>query len=131
MTGRRALALFAFVQMLTVRQSSLAGGCRGGATGCAGGAAAGAAPGAPGAPPRPGAAPRPRPPPPPAVHDGPNALALNTPSHLAAGCGAFQRFSPTGGAANGTPLKMRTVGCTVPVTPSISPVSMRSCSGII
>ena len=65
------------------------------------------------------------------MHDGPNALALNTPSHLAAGCGAFQRFSPSGGAANGMPLKMRTVGCTVPVTPSTAPVSTLTCSGII
>ena len=50
---------------------------------------------------------------------------------LRAGCGAFQRFSPTGGAANGMPLKMRTVGCTVPVTPSSRPVSIVTCSGIM
>ena len=36
---------------------------------------------------------------------GAYSCALNTPSHFSAGCGAFQRNSPTGGLANGTPLK--------------------------
>ena len=38
----------------------------------------------------------------------PNSVAFRTPSHDAGGCGAFQRSSPTGGAANGMPLKTRT-----------------------
>ena len=29
----------------------------------------------------------------------PNSVAALTPSHFGAGCGAFQRFGPTGGAA--------------------------------
>jgi len=45
--------------------------------------------------------PPPRPPnaAPPDVHGAPKASALRTPSHLAAGCGARHRFSPSGGAA--------------------------------
>ena len=39
---------------------------------------------------------------------GPNRSAGRTPAHGAAGCGGRQRRSPTGGAANGMPLKLRT-----------------------
>ena len=41
---------------------------------------------------------------------GPNLSAGRTPGQLWTGCGAFQRRSPTGGAANGIPLKTRRVG---------------------
>ena len=42
------------------------------------------------------------------VHSGLNSSALRTPSQCAAGCGGRQRKSPTGGAANGIPLNIRT-----------------------
>ena len=35
---------------------------------------------------------------------GPNSSAIRTPSQFSAGCGAFQRRSPTGAFAKGTPL---------------------------
>src|SRR5215212_6696226 len=44
----------------------------------------------------------------------PYLSALRTPVHFATGCGSFQRSGPTGGAANGTPLKTRTPSCSVP-----------------
>ena len=53
------------------------------------------------------------------THTFPNASALRTPCQCAAGCGCFQRKSPTGGAANGMPLKARTPEASV--TPDISP----------
>src|SRR5262245_40261329 len=124
MTGRLSPALLALVQTLRYKQSSDRAGSRGGAAGAAGACAA-----APGA-----AAPRPPPPRPgpgaPAAHGAPNASALRTPSHLATGCGAFHRFSPSGGAANGMPLNTRTVGWPL-VVPAIIPESMRTCSGTI
>jgi hypothetical protein len=55
---------------------------------------------------------------------------LRTPSHFATGCGAFHRFSASGGAANGIPLNTRTVGCPLAV-PATRPESIRSCSGTI
>src|SRR6185436_7755208 len=127
MTGRLSLADAALVQTLAYRQSSARAGSRGGTTTaavtCPGLAAA--APGAPGPrPPRPaGGAP--------AAHGAPKASALRTPSHFAAGCGAFQRLSPSGGAANGMPLNERTVGCVVLAVPDSRPVSILTCSGII
>src|SRR5690242_12484532 len=51
----------------------------------------------------------------------PNLSAARTPVHLSAGCGAFHRRSPTGGAAKGTSLNIRTlpsaliVPCSFPV----------------
>src|SRR5436190_1773438 len=39
-----------------------------------------------------------------------NLSAFRTPCHAATGCGARQRRSPAGGAANGIPLKTRTSG---------------------
>src|SRR5512142_2544346 len=48
---------------------------------------------------------------------GPNLLASRTPLHLAAGCGARQRRSPTGGAAKGMFLKTE-------MPPSIVPANM-------
>jgi hypothetical protein len=63
------------------------------------------------------------------VHEGPNASALNTPSHFAAGCGGFHRFSPSGGAAKGIPLKTRTFGFAV-VAPATRPASILTCSEI-
>src|SRR5258708_4252910 len=52
------------------------------------------------------------------MHTGENLSAARTPSHFAASFGARQRRSPTGGPANGTPLKTRTSGNTpaVPVS---------------
>ena len=38
----------------------------------------------------------------------PNVSALRTPDHFFGGCGSRQRRSPTGGWANGIPLKLRT-----------------------
>src|SRR2546429_3454106 len=38
---------------------------------------------------------------------GANWSALRTPDHFATDCGGFHRSSPTGGAANGIPLKLR------------------------
>src|SRR5262245_11582369 len=65
------------------------------------------------------------------MQGAPNASAFLTPSHFATGCGARHRFSPSGGAANGMPLKTRTVGWPVLREPARTPVSMRTCSGII
>src|SRR5579884_1658602 len=42
------------------------------------------------------------------MHAGPNLSALPTPVQLFTGCGSRQRKSPTGGAPNGIPLKLRT-----------------------
>src|SRR3954464_3637648 len=39
---------------------------------------------------------------------GPKPVAGRTPLQFRTGCGAFQRRSPTGGSANGRPLKART-----------------------
>src|SRR5580765_2367677 len=50
------------------------------------------------------------------------------PSHFAAGWGAFHRSAPTGGAAYGTPRKMRTSPL-APVVPEIDPLSRRTGSG--
>jgi hypothetical protein len=58
----------------------------------------------------------------------PNCSALRTPSHFAGGCGAFQRSSPIGGAANGTPLKALTPDWSV--TPEIRPVEIATGSDI-
>src|SRR5437016_6547967 len=49
--------------------------------------------------------------------------ACRTPFHLGIGCGAFQRRSPTGGAAKGTPLKIRTVRSAL-VVPATTPASV-------
>lgn len=62
-------------------------------------------------------------------HDAANWSALRTSVHGVTGCGAFQRRSPTGGAANGMPLKTLTDGSS-PRTPSIAPVSVRTMSGL-
>src|SRR5262252_5739991 len=50
--------------------------------------------------------------------------ATRAPVQFAGGCGAFQRNSPTGGAAKGMPLKTRTSGCR-PATPVRVPFSVR------
>src|SRR5438105_1447539 len=54
------------------------------------------------------------------MHSALNASAFLTPFHAGGGCGAFQRSSPTGGAANGMPLKTRTPSTAVP---AIAPLS--------
>src|SRR5262245_47915496 len=41
------------------------------------------------------------------MHLGPNSSALRTPLQFFAGWGSRQRSSPTGGWANGMPLKLR------------------------
>ena len=51
--------------------------------------------------------------------DGPNAWVFLTPSQGLTGCGGFQRRSPTGGSANGIPLKTRIPSG--PVVPSMMP----------
>src|SRR3954471_3258007 len=55
----------------------------------------------------------------------PKSAALRTPCQEAAGFGARQRRSPTGGAANGTPRKMVTDG-SVAGTPESNPVLVRT-----
>ncbi len=42
------------------------------------------------------------------MHRAPNSVAFLTPFQRATGCGSFHRNSPTGGAANGMPLKITT-----------------------
>ena len=51
-----------------------------------------------------------------------NSTALRTPVQCFAGCGAFQRRSPTGGAANGTPRKTRMPAFVV--VPSMTPFAV-------
>src|SRR5262245_7013484 len=100
MTGSFADEVEAAVQTLMYRQSSLVGGGSG----------------AP-APRRPPA------PPPPCMQRGPKAVAIFTPSHFGAGCGAFHLRGPTGGAAYGMPLNTRT-SALVPAAPETSPLSV-------
>ncbi len=49
-------------------------------------------------------------------------IAWWMPGHALTGCGAFQRKSPTGGAANGMPLNCETPSTTVPAT--VPPVTL-------
>src|SRR5580700_4324143 len=94
----RAFALFADVQTFRYRQSSLGFGESGRSTetllgtrlGCEG-----------------------------CTHTFPNASAFRTPFHRSGGCGSFHRKLPTGGAANGMPLKARTPDSSL--TPDTSP----------
>src|SRR5579863_772459 len=81
-----------------------------------------------GAPPL-GAPPRPRPPPAPLAQVGLNSVAIFTPSHLAGGCATFHRKSPTGGAAKGMPLNIRTLASVLDV-PATDPESVLTGSGI-
>src|SRR5690242_12633318 len=81
-----------------------------------------------GAPPF-GAPPRPRPPAAPLAHVGLNSVAIFTPSHLAGGCAAFHRKSPTGGAAKGMPLNIRTLASWLDV-PATDPELVLTGSGI-
>ena len=50
------------------------------------------------------------------MHPGAYWSALRTPCHFGAGCGARQRRSPTGGAANGRPLYTVRLSSTTPST---------------
>ena len=59
---------------------------------------------------------------------GANAAAERTPFHACTGCGARQRRLPTGGAANGTPLKIPTLPSGLDV-PAIVPPVIWTCSG--
>src|ERR1700733_13060712 len=81
-----------------------------------------------GAPPL-GAPPRPRPPAAPLAHVGLNSVAVFTPSHLTGGCASFHRKSPTGGAAKGMPLNMRTLASWLGV-PATDPESVLTGSKI-
>src|SRR5688572_21884426 len=101
MTGRRSLEESAAVQTFKYRQSSLVGG---------GAFAFG-------------------PPAPPCVQRGAYSVAVLTPDHFATGCGARQRFAPTGGAANGIPLKVR-MSELAPAVPAIVPLSIMTSAGI-
>src|SRR5579871_4546697 len=57
----------------------------------------------------------------------PKSVALRTPDHFAAGAGAFQRRSPTGGAAYGIPRN----ACTGPsALPSTSPEAVFTCGAL-
>src|SRR5215831_3200198 len=62
------------------------------------------------------------------MHRGPNSSAFRTPSHFATGWGGFQRNVPTGGAANGIPLKTFTSALD-PVMPDTRPESSLTGSG--
>src|SRR5580765_2639743 len=53
-----------------------------------------------------------------------NLSPARTPSQCFAGCGGRHRRSPTGGAANGRPLKIRTSGY-APGVPVTRPFSVR------
>src|SRR5438046_949396 len=48
------------------------------------------------------------------AQSAPNLVASRTPFQVGKGCGGRQRYSPTGGAAYGIPLKMET-------SPSVTP----------
>src|ERR1022692_2625410 len=63
----------------------------------------------------------------PCTHEGPNLTACRTPSHFAAGSGARQRRSPTGGGANGMPRETVKLPSTAPCT---SPPSTFTAAGI-
>src|SRR5215469_456616 len=60
-------------------------------------------------------------------HAGPHASTLRTPLHFGGGCGARQRNSPTGCAANGIPKNAPPVGSSATFTPSSVPLSMVTC----
>src|ERR1700749_3065137 len=59
---------------------------------------------------------------------GPNIAAARTPVQLLTGCGSFQRNSPVGASANGTPLKARTPVFCRPA-PSTTPSAVLTRSG--
>src|SRR5262245_22050715 len=63
----------------------------------------------------------------PCIHWRPNSVASRTPSHEAAGCGSFQRRSPTGGAAYGIPLKLR-IRPSALAMPRTVPVAVLTCA---
>src|SRR5882724_3273369 len=54
----------------------------------------------------------------------PNSVAWRTPDHLAAGCGGFQRRSPTGGAAYGMPRNALTLPSVLPSTAPVRILTM-------
>ena len=53
-----------------------------------------------------------------------------TPDHFATGCGGRQRFAPTGGAANGIPLKTPDLGAQPPSCRPAMPLSMVTSAGM-
>src|ERR1017187_10813019 len=63
----------------------------------------------------------------PCMQRAPYSEALRTPVQDGGGCGAFQRNGPTGGAAKGMPLNVRTLPSAL-ITPSSTPLAVRSCS---
>src|SRR4051794_19896598 len=62
------------------------------------------------------------------IQRGPKLVAGRTSLQFRTGCGAFQRRSPTGGSANGRPLKARTPLACGPV-PSTTPDASLTRSG--
>ena len=60
---------------------------------------------------------------------GAYSVAARTPDHFATGCGARQRFAPTGGAANGMPLNTR-ISELAPVVPARAPLSTVTSAGM-
>src|SRR6202000_642561 len=60
----------------------------------------------------------------------PKLVAWRTPCHLAAGCGAFQRRGPTGGAAKGIPRKSR-VWLSALIFPWTFPWSRLTANGLL
>jgi hypothetical protein len=63
------------------------------------------------------------------AHVGLNSVAIFTPSHVAGGCAAFHRKSPTGGAAKGMPLNIRTLASLLDA-PATDPEPVLTGSGI-
>ena len=57
------------------------------------------------------------------MQSAPYALAARTPDQACAGCGGFQRNSPTGGEAYGIPLNATTPPSIVPCTAPVSTVA--------
>src|SRR5262245_42448377 len=62
-------------------------------------------------------------------HDAPNCVALRIPAHLFTGWGGFQRRSPTGGVAYGTPRNATSFGAELKCIPSRAPASSVTVGG--
>src|SRR5579862_9076956 len=60
-------------------------------------------------------------------HAGPHLIASRTPRHLGGSCGARQRNSPTGCAANGIPKNAPPAGSSATFEPSSMPLSIVTC----
>src|SRR5215510_12868437 len=62
-------------------------------------------------------------------HDAPNRVAFRVPTHLLTGWGGFQRRSPTGGDAYGTPRNATSFGAELKCIPSREPASSVTVGG--